>query len=198
MSETVKFTCEHVALELAPFAGMDELNECRGKLLQLGWIGVDRNGIGFGNLSARDGATNSFYITGSGTGAFVKLGLTHYAKVIAYDFDRNWLRCEGAVVASSESLTHAAVYETNAAAAAVIHCHNAALWRRLRGVVAATSSHVEYGTPEMAEEVTRLFATTDVKRKKIFVMAGHEGGIVTFGQNLTEAFTVLRAVVALL
>ncbi len=97
MSETgvVKFPCEHDAVELAPFAGFAELNACRQKLLQLGLIGVDADGIGFGNVSVREGETNCFYITGSGTGALPQLALKDYARVTAWDFDRNWLRCEG-------------------------------------------------------------------------------------------------------
>jgi hypothetical protein len=43
----------------------------------------------------------------------------------------------------------------------------------------------------MAREVTRLFEVTDVQSRKIFVMAGHEGGIITFGKDLEEALTVL-------
>jgi hypothetical protein len=54
-------------MELSRFAGFDELNEYRRKLVRLGIIGVDRNGVGFGNLSVRNGATSRFCITGSGT-----------------------------------------------------------------------------------------------------------------------------------
>ena len=32
----------------------------------------------------------------------------------------------------------------------------------------------------MAYEIMRLFTVNDVRSRKIFVMAGHEGGIVTF------------------
>ncbi len=142
MSETgsVKFSCEHVAVELPPFAGFAELNACRQKLLQLGLIGVDANGIGFGNLSVREGETNRFCITGSGTGAIPQLALKDYARVTAYDFARNWLRCEGRAVASSESLTHAAIYEAEAAVRAVIHCHSAALWKQLLGIAPTTAA----------------------------------------------------------
>ena len=114
MSETgsVKFTCDRVAVELSRFAGFDELNKYRRKLLRLGTIGIDRNGVGFGNLSVRNGATY-FYITGSGTGKLPELTPADCARVVAYDFARNWLQCEGLTVASSESLTHAAVYESD-------------------------------------------------------------------------------------
>jgi hypothetical protein len=43
----------------------------------------------------------------------------------------------------------------------------------------------------MAYEVLRLFNVTDVQRRKILVMAGHEGGVVAFGRDLGEAFGVL-------
>ena len=193
MSETgsVKFNYEHVAAEPVDFEGFAELAACRSRLLQLGLVGVGRDGIGFGNLSLRDRKTNGFYITGAGSGGIAHLTPRDCARVTAYDFNRNWLRCEGAAVASSESLTHAAVYKADASASAVIHCHSATIWQRLRDVAPTTSASVEYGTPEMAHEVMRLFATTNVKEEKIFVMAGHEDGIVVFGENFEEALGVL-------
>ena len=152
---------------------------------------MDANGIGFGNLSIRDGATNSLYITGSATGGKPELTLADCARVAAYDFRQNWLRYDGSAIPSSESLTHAAVYESDAKAGAVIHCHDSKLWAALLNQVPTTSVTVEYGTPEMAYEVTRLFKLTDVQSRKIFVMTGHEGGVVAFGKELEEAFAVL-------
>ena len=194
MSETgsVKFTCQQVPVKIPIFAGFAELNECRRKLLELGMIGVDANGIGFGNLSIRDGASSRFYITGSATGGITELLPSHCARVVAYDFARNWLHCEGSTVASSESLTHAAVYESHPSAGAVIHCHDMKLWAALLEKKApVASAEVQYGTPEMAYAVRDLFKVTDVKRKKIFAMAGHEGGVVAFGKDLGEAFARL-------
>lgn len=97
MSETgsVKFTCEQVAAETTRFAGFAELNRYRRKLLDLGMIGVDASGVGFGNLSIRNGATSRFYITGSATAGIPELTPADCAKVVAYDFERNWLQCEG-------------------------------------------------------------------------------------------------------
>jgi L-ribulose-5-phosphate 4-epimerase len=191
VSKYVKFACEHTATEITPFDGLVELNAYRRKLLELGLIGVDANGIGFGNLSIRDGATNKFCITGSATSGKPELTLADCARVVAYDFKRNWLRCEGSAIASSESLTHAAAYESDATAGAVIHCHDSKLWAALLNQAPTTSKAVDYGTPDMAYEVTRLFNVTDVQSRKILVMAGHEGGIVAFGKDLEEAFVVL-------
>jgi len=178
-------------MEMPRFAGFAELNRYRRKLLVLGVIGVDASGVGFGNLSIRNGATPRFYITGSATAGISELIPADYAKVVAYDFVRNWLECEGITVASSESLTHAAVYESDPTARAVIHCHDMKLWKALLHKVPTTPEKVEYGTPEMAYAVRGLFDNTDVLKKKIFVMAGHEGGVVAFGKDLRSAFAQL-------
>src|SRR5438477_12968088 len=193
MRETgsVKFTCQQVPIEISRFAGFAELKRYRRKLLALGMIGVDASGVGFGNLSIRNGATSRFYITGSATAGVSELMPTDCAKVVAYDFARNWLQCEGSTVASSESLTHAAVYESDPTARAVIHCHDMKLWTALLHKVPTTPEKVEYGTPEMAYAVRGLFDNTDVLKKKIFVMAGHEGGVVAFGRDLRSAFAQL-------
>ena len=191
MSKYVKFAYERAVPELAPFAGVVELNGCRQKLLERRLIGVDSSGTSFGNLSLRDGATISFHITGSGTGGLRELTLADCAKVVAYNFEKNWLRYEGSTIPSSESLTHAAIYQADAKAAAVIHCHDSTLWAALLNEAPRTSNAVAYGTPEMAYETMRLFRFTDVQTRKILLMAGHEGGIVTFGRNLEEAFAVL-------
>jgi hypothetical protein len=195
MSETgvVKFHYESTGIELAPFAGIEELNAARQELWRLGLLGVDESGVGFGNVSLRDGATDSFYITGSGTGGLPSLGLQDYARVMAWDFERNWLRCEGRAIASAESLTHAAVYTMAAEVRGVVHAHNHSLWRSVRERGLSTDADVPYGTPEMAREVQRLFRETDVRDRKIFAMAGHEDGIVAFGLDLQEALTALAS-----
>jgi L-ribulose-5-phosphate 4-epimerase len=193
MKETgaVKFAYESFGGELAPFPGFEEMNAARQELRRLGLLGVDESGIGFGNVSLRDGATDSFYITGSGTGVLPALGLQDYAKVVAWDFERNWLRCEGRAIASAESLTHAAVYSMAAEVRVVVHGHDKNLWRRLRERGSATGLDVPYGTPEMAREVQRLFRETDVRSWKIFAMAGHADGIVAFGQDFRQALAAL-------
>jgi ribulose-5-phosphate 4-epimerase/fuculose-1-phosphate aldolase len=190
VSETgsIKFRCDRVAVELSRFVGFDELNKYRRKLLHLGIIGIDADGVGFGNLSVRNGATSRFYITGSGTGKHLDLTPADCARVVACDFEKNWLRCEGHTVASSESLTHAAIYESDLTTGAVIHCHDMKLWTALLHEVPTTPEKVEYGTPELAYAVQDLFDNTDVLTKKIFVMAGHVGGVVTFGKDLRSAF----------
>jgi L-ribulose-5-phosphate 4-epimerase len=191
VSEYVKFSYQCARPEIAPFDQLGELNECRRKLRDLNLIGVDSRGIGFGNLSVRDGATQNFYVTGSATGGLSRLALADCVRVVAYDFKKNWIRYEGSAVPSSESLTHAAAYECEPMISAVIHCHNSALWAALLHRAPTTSKAVAYGTPEMAYEIMRLFKEGDVRAGNILVMAGHEGGILAFGKNFDEAFGVL-------
>ena len=71
------------------------------------------------------------------------------------------------------------------------HFHDAILWATLLERLPTTSEGVPYGTPEMAYEIARLFKVSDVRRRKLFVMAGHEGGLVAFGKNLEEAFEIV-------
>ena len=191
MSHYVKFAYQRARADIAPFDALAELNACRRKLLEQRLIGVDSNGVGFGNLSVRDGVSGNFYITGSATGGVPELTPPDCVRVVAYDFARNWLRYEGAAIPSSESLTHAAIYESDPTIFTVIHCHDLVLWRTLFDRAPTTSNSVAYGTPEMADEIMRLFTASDVRSRKIFVMAGHQAGIVTFGKNLKDAFDVL-------
>ncbi len=193
MKETgaVKFHYESDGEALALFPGFDELNAARQELRRMGLLGVDDNGIGFGNLSLRDGTTDSFYITGSGTGALCSLGLQDCAKVIEWDFERNWLRCEGRAIASAESLTHAAVYLMAAEVRVVMHGHDRRLWRSLCECGTATSAVAPYGTPEMALEVQRLFRETGMLGARIFAMAGHRDGVVVFGRDFRQALSAL-------
>jgi L-ribulose-5-phosphate 4-epimerase len=187
----LKFSSACARAEIPAFDELVELNACRRRLRALRVIGVDSNGVGFGNLSVRDGETNNFYITGSATGGLPELTAADCVRVVAYDFASNWLRYEGAAIPSSESLTHAAIYESDRSTSAVIHCHESVLWRTLLDRVPTTSQSVAYGTPEIAYEIMLLFNASDVRSRQIFVMAGHEGGIVTFGKNLEHAFDVL-------
>ena len=191
MSHYVKFTYQRARADIAPFDALAELNACRRKLVEQGLMGVDSNGVGFGNLSIRHGVVGSFYITGSATGGLPELTMADCARVVEYDFAKNWLRYEGAAIPSSESLTHAAIYESDPSTSAVIHCHDTVLWATLLGRAPTTSETVTYGTPEMAYEIMRLFAVSDMRSREIFVMAGHEGGIVAFGKNFEDAFEVL-------
>lgn len=193
MSETgtIKFTPERATSTIAPFAGLAELNDYRSRLRRHGFLGVDASGIGFGNISVRDGSRPRFFITASGTSGQEELGANDCARVTAWDFARNWLRFEGPAMASSESLTHAALYQADDNIGAVIHGHSLKIWAALLARAPATPENVEYGTPDMAQAVHHLLTTTSLGETKAFAMAGHRAGVVAFGKNLSEAYAAL-------
>lgn len=186
----IKFRSEWVKKEIR-IPNFNELNHWRDILYRLGIIGVFKDGIGFGNVSTRLHNTKQFIITGTETGKIKKLDEKHYSEVISFDFDRNFVKCEGMINASSESMTHAAIYSSDENANAVIHAHSPELWNKLRKTVPATAKDIAYGTPEMAYEVMRLFKDDHLKEKKIFLMLGHKDGIVAFGKDLYEAGNVI-------
>jgi ribulose-5-phosphate 4-epimerase/fuculose-1-phosphate aldolase len=187
----VKFNCEWIKAEPMSSKELVDLNKWRDKLYKLGLIGAYSTGIGFGNISIRVPESNSFIITGTATGNLSKLDNEHYTKVVKFDVEKNSLTCAGPIKASSESLSHAIIYKVDASVGAVIHIHNKEFWQRILDVIPTTSRDIEYGTPEMAKEIERLFGETDVKERKILAMGGHEEGIISFGKDLEEAGTVL-------
>ncbi len=187
----IKFECRWQKTPPLPKASLQDLLHFRHDLYQRGLIGVYPDGIGYGNLSCRWTDKHQFVISGSQTGHRVQAGVEHFTLVTDYDAAHNRIDCQGPLRASSESLTHAAIYETFPEANAVIHVHSPALWQTLKGHVPATSADIPYGTPQMAQEIKRLSAETNLKECRIFVMAGHEDGVVTFGKDLAEAHRIL-------
>jgi L-ribulose-5-phosphate 4-epimerase len=166
-----------------PAEHLTEITPLRDELYKLGLIGQ------YPDIRYEPDAL--FVITGSKTGGLETLTDQHYARVLKVDVDTNRVWYGGPIEASSESMTHRIVYLMDSTTNAVIHVHNLALWERLLNKVPTTLETVEYGTPEMARETVRLFNETDVKEKKILVMAGHKEGILSFGKDLNEAREVL-------
>jgi ribulose-5-phosphate 4-epimerase/fuculose-1-phosphate aldolase len=185
----IKFNCHWIKTDPIPSDRLCEINEWRDKLYHLGLIGVYDDGIGFGNISIR-AENNTFIITGSGTGNLNQLSENHYVLVNDYDVAKNSLTCAGPIKASSESLSHAMVYECLPETNSVIHIHNTDMWEKLMDQIPTTDKNVTYGTPEMASEIKKIVEELGNK-EKILVMGGHEGGIITFGKNLDEAGGIL-------
>jgi L-ribulose-5-phosphate 4-epimerase len=169
-----------------PYDYISALNVWRDKLYKAGLIGGDENGIGYGNISSRLDQ-NTFIITGSGTGSLKKLTVEHYTKVTSYNLTENTLVSAGPVKASSESMTHAAVYETIPGCNAVFHIHHLALWGNLLDRLPSTPKHIEYGTPEMANEIARILKDPLLLKQGIVAMGGHKEGIISFGKDPDEA-----------
>lgn len=186
-----KYNCNWIVAASLPQTTIQEMNQWRRKLFQLGLIGQYENGIGFGNISIRKGNSSKFIISGTQTGGMKTLTEQHYTTVIDYDWECNHLTCQGPIQASSESLTHGAIYEANPKINGIIHVHHLALWQKLMDKVPTTSGEIAYGTPEMAKEIIRLCREADLLKAQILVMKGHEEGIIAFGKNLDEAGDLL-------
>lgn len=169
-----------------PGSTLDSLNTWREKLYDLSLIGASENGIGYGNISIRN-KDETFFITGSATGGKSVLSKDDYALVLEWQFESNQLICRGKTKASSESLTHAAIYESDIRIGSVIHVHLRSLWNQLLNKIPTTKATAEYGTPEMALEIQQLLKDINNRNMGIVAMGGHEEGILTFGRNIQEA-----------
>ena len=188
----IKFQCDWEEKSFFfPKEQFEYINGWRQKLYDQELIGAYDNGIGFGNLSIRIENTCCFIISGSATGNYKSLNKTHYAKVIDYSLKNNYVKCIGGTKGSSESLTHAAVYEVTPTVHAVIHTHNKRMWDQLINKEPTTAPEAEFGTPELAFEIKRLLREKQNMRKQLIIMGGHEEGIITFGRDLEEAGNIL-------
>ena len=191
----IKFDCEWVRAGALSSEDILGINSLRDKLYGLGLIGMHDDGVGFGNVSVRAEGSNEFVISGSATGGFKKLTGAHYCRVVGFDFDRNWVKCVGSIRASSESLSHAAVYLSCPDVNAVVHVHCLSLWKKLIGKMPTTSSDALYGSPDMAREIVRLLKDAGVRKKRVIVMGGHEEGILAFGKDLGDVEGVVLGLV---
>ena len=187
----IKFNPEWEMAPPMPEAALQELLAWRARLYELGLIGAYDNGIGFGNISHRWGSGEQFVISGSATGLIPRLGPEHFTLVSRVDIDANRLWCQGPVIASSESMSHAVIYRECPEVRGVIHVHSLPLWEKLLHQVPTTDQRATYGSPEMALSIIHLLQTTPLREQGIFVMEGHREGIFTFGSTLDEAGAVL-------
>ena len=165
-----------------------DLNAWRNRLYDVGFIGYyPELGVGYGNVSIREGDSDTFIISGTQTGHIPRTDERHYARVLSCDIEANRVVCEGPVQASSEALTHASIYALDPGIRAVVHVHDVVLWNELLDRVPTTSRDISYGTPEMAHEFRRLYDETAFADLGVAVMGGHEEGIVAFGASLEQA-----------
>lgn len=172
---------------------IDELIAVRNQLYEMELIGFyEEHQVGYGNISLKTPENGKFIVSGTQTGGLPVLDRSHFTTVLDYDLEQNRLSCLGPVKASSESLTHAAVYACSPEIQAIIHVHTYGLWEWMLKHFPFTKASIPYGTPEMAMEVMRLYRETNLPTLKSFAMAGHEEGIFTFGSSLTEAMEWLQ------
>lgn len=169
-----------------------KLNCWRSILFGLGGIGQDDDryeGYGYGNLSQRSRNDDSqFVISGTQTGQLPEITSNHYVCVESCDISQNHLVARGPLKPSSEALTHAMFYQLNPSIKCVMHVHLPALWLfALKHGYPASGKTVEYGTQEMANEVHRLYQSGTLRQHRTLAMAGHEDGVICFGDSVDEA-----------
>jgi len=182
----IKYKCNWIQEEVIHAGQIHEINKWRSVLMKQGYIGMYDNGIGFGNISIRIDE-HTFMVSGSATGGIKELTADHYALVTDFNLIHNELTCKGMTMASSESLTHAAIYACSKETNAVVHIHHKQKWSSLLHHAATTDSSIAYGTPELAFAIQSLIKEDKVGPSRIIVMGGHEEGLIAYGKTLEEA-----------
>lgn len=206
LKDIIKYQLDYTPGPGLPLELLQELNRWRQILVAQALIGQDPGrygGYGYGNISGRLPPLDTpphrrrFAISGTQTGHLAELGVEQYAVVEECYPAQNRIVATGPIHPSSESLTHGAVYDLDDQVHCVMHVHSPAIWQRAETLgVPSTRSDVPYGSPELAEEVARLFGETALRSLRIFAMGGHEDGVVSFGHTVDEAGQVLLAVLA--
>lgn len=184
----IKFSVDWHQERIPSLPWMPVINKVRAACWDRGWIGETPAGVGFGNISLRLPEPMHFLITATQTGAKRLLTRADYAIVTGYDIAGNTLKCKGLQRASSESLTHASLYEADDAIKAVIHIHDSELWQQYHNMLPTTPAGIGYGTPAMARAVQKLVVAHP---EKVLVMGGHPGGLLAYGETLSVAFNRL-------
>jgi len=180
----IKFQVHRIHACLNPGSALSQLIIYRNRIRKINLIGVDHSGLGFGNISVR--SPKGFMISGSQTGAIKKASSRHFAEVFKWDFEANKLWCSGLLDASSESLTHAMLYELSDQIGAVLHIHHQKLWRKTLNQWPTTTSDIDYGSVSMAEAIRKLWNQNAFSNIKAIAMGGHQNGLIAFGKDLEE------------
>lgn len=179
----IKFRYDWIPARL-PEMDLSELISYRQKLYELNLIGAYADGVGFGNISKRY-LNNQFIISASGSGNYAQLTVNHLSLVDEFDFQRNWLSCIGNLPASSESLSHAAIYSFNSQINVVVHIHHPEFWTKQIDIVPTSDKFAEFGTIELVESLQKTLRKMNSSHG-IIIMGGHPDGILLFSENFSS------------
>lgn len=181
-----------------PADAIQELNQWREELVRRDWIGVyqqgEYKGFGYGNISCR--STDGFIITATATGGIPQLTANEYTEIIQFDLDANTVHYRAKtekVRPSAECMTHGAFYRADPSIQAVVHIHHLGHWKKWLNHLPTTDPQAAYGTPEMGQEILRLYRESPLATVGVAVMGGHEEGIISLGTNLEQACSRLFA-----
>ena len=187
---SVKYTIEHKKTPAIDVPHWDELNNARTRLHQLGLVGITNEGIGYGNLSIRLRGYE-FLITGTSTGALKILTRNEYCLVNIFDLEKNHVISTGPIQASSESMTHGAIYQASPDINCVIHIHSRIIFdAMLRDNYPSTPTDAKFGTPEIAYAVKKCAENLN-KAEGAIVLAGHDEGIIAYGSSVENALNLI-------
>lgn len=189
MEGIIKFKANKINSDIIKNKEFMLINPYRKICFDKKYIGIGNDGIGYGNISIRSGNNNEFIISASATGGISEMSAEDYSRVTSFSIDKNSLECEGKKLASSESLSHAAIYSSNSDIKAVIHIHNIELWLEHKDKLQTTASNAEYGTVAMANAISSI--VIDNKEHGIIIMGGHKEGILAYGNTLNDCITSL-------
>jgi ribulose-5-phosphate 4-epimerase/fuculose-1-phosphate aldolase len=177
-----------------------ELEKWRKTLYNLKLIGEylpER--IGYGNLSQKfdyseqhSSEKPQFLITGTQTGSLPELNGEGYTRVLDFSFEKWSVKVKGPLEASSEALTHAAIYQAHEKIKCVFHIHDKNIWQAMKdNNYASTPASIPYGTKEMADSVIACVGSTT---QGLIVMKGHEDGVISYASTLDQAGKLLLGV----
>jgi len=190
----IKFDLQYQASVPEPGHALDELLRWRDVFFRLGIIGQDParyDGLAFGNISHRSGPGNQFIISGTQTGGLLHCTPNHYSIVDSCDVATNRVVAHGPVAPSSESLTHGAIYALNERIHCVVHGHVPLTWKQAPALgLPMTPRDVPYGTPQMAHAIAELYREQGQPRQALFVMLGHEDGVIAYGEEFAAIETM--------
>ena len=188
---------------VGPITGISTLESLAGwraVLKRLAVLGQDADrygGAGFGNLSSRDlERPEELVITASQTAGAPALFEESLVRITHCNPARFWVDAIGHQPPSSETLTHATIYQAAPEIEWVFHVHSPEIWQRHADLeLPATPEEVTYGSPAMAEAVSLLLSRHRA-RPLVFVTLGHEDGVFACGGSADETGSVLVRMVA--
>lgn len=195
----IKYTLNHRESTVGVMKDrLSKLIVLRDELWSLNLIGVYPSNhhltpnIGFGNASERFTENGQFIISGSQTGDLQFTNIEQYSLVLDYNISQNELRSKGLTKPSSESLTHAAIYEIAPEINFVIHVHHKDMWENYKKLgMPTTPKDIPYGTPEMATAIQDVFKENLVLSTPV-CMLGHIEGLLTWGRTKEEALEIYK------
>ena len=196
----ISFNVQHNHTQLSTrkyYTLSQELSAWRSLFWKLKLIGQDHQryqGAGFGNVSARIMPFSTarghrpFMITGTQTGQQEELTLDAYSVVTTYELYAHTLSSYGQLLPSSESMTHAALYDLNTCVRYIFHAHAPCIWHQAKALkLPTTAANIAYGSIDMAYAVQRLYQQGKFNLGQVLVMEGHQDGVMSCGATAEEA-----------